>query len=122
MAVMRLSGSFGSQYLAVYVNDAERLWLDPAMRCGDLERCALRPGNVHSADRWDEHRHKAFGCRAFEQKLRERCVQMTEKSVIFAQNGPRLYLQAQRLRLAKETEWRQNYAQCGVHLGNLGFT
>ena len=20
---------------------------------GDLERCALRPGNVHSADRWD---------------------------------------------------------------------
>jgi DDE family transposase len=54
MAVMRLSGSFGSQYLAVYVNDAERLWLDPAMRCGDLERCALRPGNVHSADGWDE--------------------------------------------------------------------
>jgi hypothetical protein len=21
---------------------------------GDLERCALRPGNVHSADGWDE--------------------------------------------------------------------
>jgi hypothetical protein len=35
------------------------------------------------------HQRKAFGCRAFEQKLRERCVQMTEKSVIFAQNGPR---------------------------------
>jgi hypothetical protein len=30
------------------------------------------------------------------------------------------YLQEQRLRLARETEWRQNYAQCGVHPGNLG--
>jgi hypothetical protein len=29
------------------------------------------------------------------------------------------HLQEQRLRLAKETEWRQNYAQCGVHPGNL---
>src|SRR3979490_3088974 len=29
--------------------------------------------------------------------------------------------QEQRLRLAKETEWRQNYAHYGVHPGNLGF-
>jgi hypothetical protein len=28
--------------------------------------------------------------------------------------------QEQRLRLAKETEWRQNYAHYGVHPGNLG--
>src|ERR1700726_3192997 len=25
-----------------------------ANQCGDLEPCALRPGNVHSADGWDE--------------------------------------------------------------------
>jgi hypothetical protein len=51
------------------VNDADRLCRDPAMRwvvggdapmgraasasqLGDLERCALRPGNVHSAEGW----------------------------------------------------------------------
>jgi Transposase DDE domain group 1 len=39
------------------VNDADRLCCDPAMpfvfnQLGDLERCALRFGNVHSADGW----------------------------------------------------------------------
>ena len=29
--------------------------------------------------------------------------------------------QEQGLRLAKETEWRQNYAHYGVHPGNLGY-
>jgi hypothetical protein len=48
-----------------------------------------RAGAGYQRRRLIPHKRKAFGCRAFEQKLRERCVQMTEKSVIFAQNGPR---------------------------------
>ena len=38
---------------------------------GDLERCALRPGNVHSADGWEDVHHTRTGDRnCLESRLR----------------------------------------------------
>src|SRR6202011_333355 len=51
-----VSPTHGEQENSVWNGHCARTCYHPLFvfnQFGDLERCALRPGNVHSADRWD---------------------------------------------------------------------
>jgi hypothetical protein len=49
---MRCYIGVASKWLNIRTYSAKRLLAKHIADLGDLERCALRPGNVHSADGW----------------------------------------------------------------------
>ncbi len=70
------------------VNDAERLSHDPATRAvvdrKDLDRRALRPGNVHSADGWREVLEPVMARSVLRQ---DKCVPRGSKCALTVRNG-----------------------------------